>query len=95
MLVTKKDKIPIAIKSTRIVHGGRGDYVEIANEDMIIQNLKVPDSQKWRLNEYWQTRIFYEWYVPKYGDQIKLVDYADYKIGYWYVDPTLVEENDD
>lgn len=98
MIVTKEGHVPIALQSTRIVHGGRGSYMEIADDDIIKSNLMVPVYEQWRQDEYWQSRIYYEWWVPRFGPQIKLyyqkktVSYADYIVGYWYVDPKLVAE---
>jgi hypothetical protein len=96
LIVTKQDKIPIAAKMTRIVEGGRGDYMEIDEKDLIRWNIAVPEDQKWRHTSKWENKVYYFWWETK--DKVKLyeqqktVNYADYKVGFWYVDPTLVEE---
>lgn len=99
MIVTKNNKVPIALQYTRIVHGGRGDYMELAPDHLTKRDIfRVPDDQRWRVDDpYWSTLIYYEWWEV---DGVKLyfqkrpVGYADYKVGYWYVDPDLVEEVD-
>jgi hypothetical protein len=99
MIVTKQDKIPIASKMTRIVHGGRGDYMEINEADLIGWNISVPESQKWRNTAKWESKVYYFWWETRDGvklyEQLRTVTYADYKIGFWYVDPNLVEEAPD
>jgi hypothetical protein len=96
MIVTKQDKIPIAHKMTRVVHGGRGDYIEIEYDSMISRNIFVPDEQQWRYHDEWKTKVYYFWWST--SDEVKLylqsktVSYADYKIGFWYVSPNDVEE---
>lgn len=96
MLVTKKCKIPIASSITRIVHGGRGDYIEIADKDIIKDNIFIPYEQQWRVSLHWRQLVFYDWWTT--DDKVKLyfqrkkVSYADYKVGFWYISPTEVEE---
>ena len=76
----------------RVVHGDRGDYVEFTKDQLILPlkskfGQDIPDSILGTENYY-----FY-WLVPTEGIeykiywQIKIVQYADYKIGYYYIEP--------
>jgi hypothetical protein len=99
LIVTKQDKIPIAAKMTRIVEGGRGAYIEIHRDDIIKDNVFIPKDQEWRTKPPWLTKVYYIWYTTQDGAKLylqqKLVGYADYLIGMWYVSPDLVEEASD
>jgi len=96
VIVTVKDGIPVAKKMTRIVEGARGAYMEFHRDDIIKENLFIPQRQLWRVTPSWITKVYYVWYETKDGAkfyyQQKLVNYADYFIGFYYVDPTLVKE---
>lgn len=81
----------ICTEHERIVHGGRGDYVEMAKEHILHDNISVPPRMEWRRSKRWLNRVFYiehrtndEDNVKVY-EQLKTVDYADYRIGFWYV----------
>jgi hypothetical protein len=82
--IATKLGVPVADSFTRIVHGGRGAYVEFAS----VRNVFVPDKEQWR---HRSDKAFYEEYRTfdgiKVYHQRKLVDYADYKIGMWYISP--------
>lgn len=99
MVVTKRSRIPVATKMTRIVEGARGAYMEIHRDDIIKEELHIPEEQKWRVTPNWINKIYYVWYETRDGAkfyyQQKLVNYADYLIGYYYVDPALVEVIED
>ena len=90
MRVFTKSGLQIAHDSERIVHGDRGDYIEIADKDIIHNNVSIPKNARWR--------VMYDWaYYLEYRSndicdimlyfQKMLVGYAKYKIGFWYVDP--------
>ena len=49
----------IAEQHERIVHGGRGDYVEIAEEHIDRTLLAIPRNAEWRLTPEWADRVFY------------------------------------
>lgn len=85
----------IASDYTRLVQGGRGDYLEMADDMIVKENIEIQPGQKFRLDTEQQSRVFYHWYRTKQGwyklyYQIRLVGYADYKIGFWYIDPLHV-----
>jgi hypothetical protein len=94
-MVTTKSGNDIATSYTRVVHGGRGDYVEIDSTQILTENLHIPPDQAWRNSDpYWKDLVYYDWYATdddvKVYFQKKLVSYADYKIGMYYVAPADV-----
>jgi len=87
-LITKK-KLLLAEDWVRVVHGGRGDYIELDREQ-ILSNLENKFTKK-SDQELLNGEHFYEWLYPS-GDpdlkiyrQLKTVTYADYKIGKYYI----------
>lgn len=82
----------------RIVHGGRGDYVELKKEQLEVNlvskfNQPIPD-------EVSNEPFYYYWLIPegrgeKIYWQVRTVDYADYKIGYYYISPKLLKPFDE
>lgn len=86
--IRTKNDILVATSFTRIVHGGRGNYVEFSTEEMCVEDLHIPSDQKWRLNN---GMVYYIEFRTtdniKVYFQIKSVDYADYKAGMWYISP--------
>lgn len=90
----KGTKIAVAEKFERIVHGGRGAYVEFDEKDIISSGLYVPESQAWRLHSdkaYYIELRHMEYKKAKIYSQLKTVDYADYKVGYYYISPVYLE----
>lgn len=89
-----KDGVLFANNYIRIVSGGRGNYMELSKDQISVEliskfNQKLPESVP---NG---EPFFYYWLTPigrseKIYWQIKLVDYADYKIGLYYIHPSLV-----
>lgn len=84
-----KSGLKVAIGYERIVIGGRGPYIEFVDEQVIQDNFIVPEDQRWRFtssssyyNEYRTSQDNVKIYHQK-----KTVDYADYKIGFWYISP--------
>lgn len=75
----------------RVVHGGRGDYVEF-NKDQILLPLISKFGNDINSEDL---DIYYWWLYPeghpetKVYLQRKTVKYADYKIGKYYVSPLL------
>lgn len=80
---------------TRIVHGGRGDYVEIHPDQILRGVLYIPDDQQWRVHH---PRAYYIEYRTEGTDNVKVylqkreVTYADYKIGMYYVSPVHLSD---
>jgi len=91
--LTTNTDVQVTIGFKRIVHGGRGDYVEISNNQIIKNALHIPVDQRWRIDS---NRAYYIEYRTddnvKFYLQKKEVDYADYKIGMWYVSPRDLQE---
>lgn len=83
----------VATGYTRIVIGGRGPYIEFLPNQLIWENLHIPDEQKHRKEHPWKDRVYYaEWRTKdasrvKVYEQIRSVDYADYRIGLLYISP--------
>jgi len=79
--------------TTRIVIGGRGPYVELLPGHLIWESLYILDEEKYRLEHPWKDKVFYvEWRTNdqsnvKVYDQKRTVDYADYKVGLFYIAP--------
>ena len=78
----------------RVVHGKRGDYVEFTREQIVPQllyklSLTLFDESK--ANK--EPKFYYYWLIPDTDTSVKIyyqlaeVNYADYKIGYYYVSP--------
>ena len=83
-------KLHIAIGYNCIVIGQRGPYIEF-NDNMINQdNINLPQDQEWRLNS---TKAYYVEFRTadksnvKIYYQLKEVNYADYKVGKFYISP--------
>ena len=89
-----KSGILFAKEFIRVIHGGRGDYIEF-NKNQILPQLcnKFP---KLSDDELVLQGHYYEWLTPLYDDfdtkvyrQLRTVKYADYKVGLYYVSPEL------
>jgi hypothetical protein len=93
--ILSKAGILVAANFDRIVHGGRGDYVEFSDEQMAKDNLFVPDLAAWR---FYSNLCYYIEYAVKNDvkvkvyHQLKTVDYADYIIGKWYISPVKLKD---
>jgi hypothetical protein len=85
----------IATGYIRIVIGGRGPYIEFNPDQVVLDNLHIPEDKKWKLNPKLRQRYpidYFDWRTNdkanvKFYDQLKTVDYADYKIGMMYAGP--------
>ena len=83
----------VATGYTRIVLGGRGPYIEFNSDQIILGNIHVPENERDRLKEPKRSYVYYfEWRTNdeanvKVYEQMKTVDYADYKIGLLYISP--------
>ncbi|MDA8139782.1 MAG: hypothetical protein M0036_14120 [Desulfobacteraceae bacterium] len=85
--------LPVARGYLRIVIGARGPYIEFAKGQLVLENIKIPEDQSWRLLPHYAKRIFYiEFRSADKGNvkiyhQIRAVDYADYRPGLFYISP--------
>lgn len=82
--------LEIAKGYERVVIGERGPYIEFHSDNIIKGSIRVPTDKMWKAHN---PRVYYvEWrsrcksFVKVYY-QVKEVDYADYKIGRWYISP--------
>ena len=93
LVIRTKSGVPIANGFTRVVRGGRGDYVEFTTAQIALDSLHIPEGTEWRQNS---KVAYYAEYrtadnVMVYF-QRRIVAYADYKIGMWYVSPADLEK---
>ena len=96
--------ILFAKEFTRVVHGGRGDYVEFTREQIfprlfykfsseIVYDKNIVEFDINRFEKY--TGFYYHWLYPecsvdtKVYFQLRTVKYADYKLYHFYVSPDL------
>ena len=80
----------LAVGFVRIVLGGRGAYVEFSKEHIQMENLHIPEDQMWRLTNDMAYYIEYhsrDAANTKVYHQKRPVDYADYKVGLFYISP--------
>lgn len=89
----------IAESFERVVHGGRGDYIELTAEQIKVPLVYRFDGKPFNEGDVDKdTDIFYYWLCPerdpltKIYYQLRTVDYADYKVGYYYMSPSLLIE---
>lgn len=88
-----KNKTLLITEYERIVIGGRGPYVECKFEQIVLQNFHIPPDQLWRTQVTLNNNAYYVEYRSndksnvKLYYQLKLVDYADYKLNLFYISP--------
>lgn len=82
-----------ALQYNRVVHGQRGDYIELEKEHII------PELISKFKNDLTQPEDFYYFWLhpidkPEYKIylQLKTVKYADYKIGKYYISPMFIKD---
>lgn len=93
-----KDGTLFANGYERVVHGGRGKYVELTKEQIEVSmvskfNASIPD-------EITNEPFYYYWLLPigrqdKIYWQCNTVQYADYKVNYYYICPKLLKKFND
>lgn len=89
-----KDGTLFATGYNRVVHGGRGDYIELEKEQILL-----PLFSKFGNDIENETPdIYYWWLYPKNHPEVKVylqkktVKYADYIIGKYYISPDLLKD---
>jgi len=90
-----KDGVLFANGYERVVHGGRGDYIELTKDEIVVQ-LKSKFTQELPKNVS-DEPFYYYWLEPirrkeKIYWQCRTVNYADYKIGFYYISPNLLQK---
>lgn len=82
-----KSGVVIALGFERKVYGERGTYYEISSKDILKEKLHIPEDKKWKLNSSNVWYIEYRTIMDniKVYYQKKMVDYADYKVGMFYI----------
>ena len=90
-MLTTRNGFPFAEGFNRIVQGDRGTYVEFETDHIIQANVHIPEDSKFRITPDWHKKVYYYEYRTldscnvKLYYQRKLVSYADYQVGKWYV----------
>lgn len=90
-MLTTRNGFPFAEGFNRIVQGDRGAYVEFETDHIIQANVQMPEDSKFRITPNWIKKVYYFEYRTKDSCNVKLyyqrklVSYADYKVGKWYV----------
>lgn len=83
----------------RVVHDGRGDYIEFTRDQIVPQllyklSLSLFDEGKASK----EPKFYYHWLMPITDSHVKVyyqlatVKYADYKTGYYYVSPDMFND---
>ena len=92
-----KNGLVLAHGYTRIVIGGRGPYIEFSFDQIVHDNIYIPDHAIHKLNN---SMSYYHEYRSKDESKVKLYDqkmgvsYADYKVGMWYMAPNLLRTDE-
>lgn len=79
----------VALGYERVVIGDRGPYVEFSPKHIKKLSWHIPDDENWRIYGrcyYIEARTIDEAFVKMYY-QKATVNYADYKVGMWYISP--------
>ena len=84
-----KTNLLIAKGYNRIVLGGRGPYIEFDDSQVKMKNCFIPKEEAWR--QLSDTAYYIEYrtdrdYVKVYK-QLRIVNYADYIVGLYYISP--------
>lgn len=92
-LYTKSNTL-IAIGYDRIVVGDYGAFIEIDPISIILPNICVKKNQEYRIfDSRYSKNVKYFWYTANDDSDIKIyyqkrtVDYADYRVGKYYISP--------
>jgi len=97
-LYLKNSGLLFAHKFERVVHGGRGNYVEFTYEQILpkLYYKFEEDNTEFDINNFDKyTGYYYHWLYPLFDKetkvyfQLKTVKYADYKLYHFYVSPDL------
>ena len=79
----------VATGYSRVVIGKRGPYIEFDAKHIESSALKIPKDQRWRQMSpiaYYIEHRSLDMLVKVY-EQLRTVDYADYRVGCWYISP--------
>ena len=93
LIFTTGCELIIAHGYERVVIGMRGPYVEFLDEHIKRESLFIPGDQRWRFDHFHVGKCYYYEFRTRDSRRIKVyfqkkpVDYADYRIGRWYISP--------
>lgn len=78
----------------RIVIGDYGAFIEFSPIQIVRENIKIKEGQEYRIkDEKFKNKVKYYWFTTKDNSNCKIyfqqrtVDYADYKVGMFYISP--------
>jgi len=80
----------IAIGYKRIIIGARGPYIEFEGNNIVRKNIQIPKDEMWRTSS---DAAFYIEYRTNDACNVKIylqkksVNYADYKLDFYYISP--------
>lgn len=89
-----KNGILLSNSYNRVVHGKRGDYIELE-----LEHFEIPLIEKFNhLEDDVLVKMghYYAWLFPegnqfvKIYKQVRTVSYADYKVGKYYISPEFI-----
>jgi hypothetical protein len=94
-----KDNTPFSIGYNRIVIGDYGAFIEFDKSQLIKKNIQPKKGQEYRYKDLkFRDNVKYYWYTTidnsdiKIYYQKKIVSYADYLPGMFYVSPLEIKE---
>jgi hypothetical protein len=90
-LLTTRTGLLVARGYTRIVHGGRGNYYEFSEEQILLENFHFEDKRhiyfkEYRSNDSSNVMLYH---------QLRTVAYADYKVGMFYIAPADIRPTEE
>lgn len=94
MIFLSDSDLPIATGYERVVVGERGAYIEFWPDQIIKENIFIPEHARYRLTDAkcyyneWQSKCDSKVFIY---EQKKSVVYADYIIGMFYISPSLLK----
>ena len=87
----------MAVGYTRIVEGDRGPYIELDEDQIQHGSIHIPSHEQWRVGSptaYYIEHRGGDGAYTKVYEQLRTVEYADYRIGRYYISPFDLETED-
>lgn len=89
LLLFTRNKLLVATGFKRVVIGGRGPYVEFEQDHLVKEAFRWEQAHSY----YTEYRTVDACNVKAYH-QLATVDYADYRVGLWYLSPFELTNED-
>ncbi len=87
-----KSGLVIAIGFVRVVHGGRGDYVEFLPTQILHNTMHLAVLKEGQIHTYFREYRVNDADNAMVYEQLRLVGYADYKLDYYYISPVFLRD---